>query len=66
MATKKLKVKDRVKRKDGKGSHGVIQEIREELAVTTAAPKDKEAVMVKVLWDNGTNSFYTLNALELA
>ena len=65
MAATDLKVDDRVRRCGGEGCLGVIKEIREEIVGTSGDTTDK-ALLVKVLWDNGTLSYFSPEALERA
>ncbi len=65
MADRKLKVDDRVKRVSGKGSQGIIRDIRAEVAGSKGEAKEDELLVV-IQWDNGTYSYATCNALEHA
>lgn len=60
-----MKVNDRVKRVGVEGSQGVIKDIRaESISVSGSEEKDKP-LMVNVLWDNGTFSVFSPDALEV-
>lgn len=67
--TKKLKINDRVKRANGtSGAYGVVREIKQEVtaARTNSSEKEKErSLMVCVQWDNGTQSYFAPDALEV-
>lgn len=54
----------RVKRKVGRGSVGTVREIRTEVTASGGDPTDK-GLMVVVDWDNGTQSYFTPNSLEV-
>lgn len=64
MSKQNLKVSDRVKRATGDGCLGVIKEIREEtMAARVESPQ--KSPLVNVLWDNGTLSYLSPDALQL-
>lgn len=65
MSGNEFKESDRVKRKDGAGCEGMVKEIREELT-SSVEDSDEKAVMIQVLWDNGTLSYMSPEALETA
>ncbi len=65
MNTKKLKVNDRVKRINASGCYGTIKDIRQEVSQSTISSENKDrALMVSVLWDNGTLSTFGIDSLE--
>jgi hypothetical protein len=64
MASRVIKVNDRVKRITGLGCSGLVKEIRTEATVARVEPSEK-ANMVNVLWDNGTLSYLSPEALEI-
>jgi hypothetical protein len=54
----------RVKKKNGEGSYGTVDEVREEINTSaTDRPKAKK-YLIKVRWDSGTISFFAPEALE--
>lgn len=57
------KVNDRVKRKNNLGCLGVVKEVREEI-VGSAGDTREKALIVKVLWDNGTVSYFDPESIE--
>ena len=61
-----LKVGDRVRRKLGFGSLGVVKEIRSEVTQSSLEPGRERGLIVCVLWDNGTFSNFVPGALEAA
>ncbi len=63
--SKKLKENDRVRRINVPGCVGVVKQIRAETAASTVEQKE-EALLVTVLWDNGTFSYFSPASLELA
>jgi hypothetical protein len=64
MVAKSLKVTDRVVRINARGCRGVVKDIRQE--VTAASDELKErGLLVCVLWDNGTLSYFSPEALEV-
>ena len=66
MATKKLKIADRVKRANVPGCRGTIKEIRQEVIQTASSLEDRDRnLMVYVQWDNGTLSSHATESLEL-
>lgn len=68
MTGKNFKVNDRVVRAGGDRSKGVVREVREESTASAAeAIKDREKLLIiEVLWDNGTLSFFGPAGLEHA
>lgn len=56
---------DRVKRKVYSGAYGIVKDVREETVGSTGDTREK-AIIVKVLWDNGTLSYFDPSALEAA
>jgi hypothetical protein len=54
----------RVKRKTGNGSLGTVREIRTEVTASGADLFEK-GLMVVVDWDNGTQSYFTPNSLDV-
>lgn len=62
--TSEFKANQRVRRKDIPGCNGVVKESREEITATTG--EGKRAIVVRVLWDNGTESYFSPKGLELA
>ena len=61
---RKFKVDDRVKRAKIPGCRGVVKELRTEITASTEEAREK-SLMVSVLWDNGTLSYLTPDALEV-
>ena len=65
----KIKINDRVKRLNGSsGCHGVVKDVRIETSALRSKIDEAErekASMVCVQWDNGTQSFFAPEALEL-
>jgi hypothetical protein len=62
----KFKIDDRVRRQGGaKGCNGSVKHVGTDVTSTTAEAKEK-GVLVKVLWDNGTASVMSPDALENA
>lgn len=67
-----FKVNDRVKRKELKdaktahvqGCHGKVKELRTDVTVTNPDAREK-GLMLKVLWDNGTFSYVSPEAVEI-
>lgn len=64
MPKRTLKASDRVKRADGSGGFGVVKELREETMAAKVESPNKSP-LVNVLWDNGTLSYLSPEALEL-
>ncbi|WKZ57257.1 MAG: hypothetical protein QY326_00935 [Bdellovibrionota bacterium] len=60
----KFKVGDRVKRVGQSGCSGVVKNIRVE--VTASGEARLRAPMFVVLWDNGTQSYLSQEALEIS
>lgn len=61
---KKFNIDDRVRSLSGDRCLGVVKEVREELVSPTDEVRDR-VKMIKVLWDNGTFSYFGPEALEL-
>lgn len=63
-SAKELKQGDKVKRVSGIGCLGTVKSIREE---TTKSQNESpmDSLIVKVLWDNGTFSYFAPSALEV-
>jgi len=61
----KFSVNDRVRRVNGEGSQGAVQEVRQEVIASSGDTREK-GIMVTVAWDNGTISSFTPEALEAA
>jgi hypothetical protein len=66
-----FKLNSRVKRANSERAPGTIEEFSSETTTSTtnlakAESKRDNRIMVKVLWDNGTLSYVTPEALELA
>ena len=64
MSEKVLEVNSRVRDIKGSRCLGVIKEIREEIVGTSGDTTDK-AVLIKILWDNGTFSYISEDAIEV-
>ncbi|MCB0336830.1 MAG: hypothetical protein KDD62_11015 [Bdellovibrionales bacterium] len=60
-----LKEGDRVIQKEKPGCQGIIKMLREE-TVGSSGAVDNKAIMIKVLWDNGTYSYFSPDALSKA
>ena len=60
----KFKVNDRVKRVSG-GSGGIIKELRVETTSVSHREENDKNVLINVLWDNGTQSYFSPSALEI-
>lgn len=56
-------INDRVKRSNTPGCYGVIKELRQEVTGSSGEAAAR-AWMCKVLWDNGTFSYYSPSMLE--
>ncbi len=65
MSSKKIKVEDRVKRADGNGCYGLVKDVRTEITANTLDTHKEKALLVSVLWDNGTFSYLTPDNLEV-
>jgi hypothetical protein len=65
MTLKRLRENDRVKRKDRPGAIGTVKSIRQETTASTVEQKDI-ALLVTVLWDNGTLSSFSPEGLDSA
>ena len=61
----KFKLNDRVKRSNGEGCLGIIKELRAETTSISDSKKEKP-LLVSVLWDNGTLSYFAPEGLQLA
>jgi hypothetical protein len=61
----KFKVNDRVKRASGGGCIGVVKELRAETTSIGDSKKEKP-LLVSVLWDNGTISYFSPEGLQQA
>ena len=59
-----IKIDDRVRNKIIPRCLGVVKDIHEEVIATSGDTRDK-ARLVKVLWDNGTLSYFSPEALEV-
>jgi hypothetical protein len=66
MNAKKFKVKDRVRRVGGSGCSGVVTDVRIETTISAAEADKEKNLMIQVLWDNGTQSFFGPDGLEPA
>jgi hypothetical protein len=64
MATRKYKESDRVRRLGGSSCPGTVKALRTELSATTPEARER-GLLVSVLWDNGTMSYFSPEALEL-
>ncbi len=64
MTKRTLKVSDRVKRAGGQGCVGVVKELRDEV-MASKVESPENGLLVNVLWDNGTLSYLSPDALEL-
>ena len=65
MTKKVIKVNDRVKRTIQGGCFGTVKDVREEITAKVT-DKDKEgALLINVIWDNGTLSYVAPEALEV-
>jgi hypothetical protein len=62
--TKKLKENDRVRRIGLPGCAGIVKQVRQETTASTVEQKE-DALLVTVLWDNGTISYFSPTALEV-
>ena len=58
-----FKVEDRVREVEGVRCLGTVKDVREE--VTTTASNEAGDLMIKVLWDNGTFSYMSPEAIEV-
>lgn len=63
MTTKKFKENDRVRRIGSTACPGTVKGLRTELTATSAEARER-ALLVSVLWDNGTMSYFSPEALE--
>ena len=62
---KKFKEKGKVKRVQGSPALGIVTSIRADSG-GGASERGERGIMVGVQWDNGTFSYFTPDALELA
>ena len=62
--TTEIKVDDKVRRIEGAGNIGLVIALREEVTSTSGEVGEK-GLMINVLWDNGTQSYFSPEALEL-
>ncbi|MCB0318631.1 MAG: hypothetical protein KDD56_07725 [Bdellovibrionales bacterium] len=62
--TSEINVNDRVRRTSGPSCLGVVKEIREEVTSTSGDTSEKGR-MINVLWDNGTQSYFSPDAIEV-
>jgi len=62
---KQLKVGDRVRRSRAPGSQGIVKDVRSEVLQSSLERGREPALIVSVLWDNGTYSNFTPDALEV-
>lgn len=62
----KFKVNDRVRRSGAAniGCQGTIKDVRSEVTATTGDSKEK-GLLVSVLWDNGTFSYFGPEGIEI-
>lgn len=65
MNAKKLKVEDRVKRVDAPGCQGTVKSVRQETIISSSNSEKERPTIVTVLWDNGTQSCFGPDALEI-
>jgi hypothetical protein len=56
---------DRVKKIDATGCQGTVKEIKEETVTNTSDESKPKNLLIQVLWDNGTLSYFTPEALEM-
>ncbi len=61
----KFKVSDRVKRVKGGGCFGTVKDVRAEISTNKSDTREKP-IMIGVLWDNGTLSYFAPAALSEA
>ncbi len=59
-----FQIKDRVVRINGKSLQGTIAELRYELRKSAQKEDEPLELMVKVLWDNGVESFLSPESLK--
>ncbi len=64
MTTSKIQKDARVKRKSAQGCQGIVKELKREVTSSSGDTKDK-ALMAIVLWDNGTLSTLSPQALAV-
>ena len=65
MTTRKFKENDRVRRIGSSACAGTVKGLRTELTATTVEAREK-GLLVGVLWDNGTMSYFSPESLESA
>ena len=66
MTAQKIEINQRVKRAKRPGCFGIVKDVRTE--VTSAREKrdkGKNGLMIRVKWDNGTESYLAPEALEV-
>lgn len=63
MEDSQLQINDRVIRLNGKNLQGTVAELRQELKKPTQKEESLD-LMVKVLWDNGVESYLSPEALK--
>ena len=61
---KELTLNSRVKRADQTGCYGTIKALKEESS-QSADERKGQSLIVQVLWDNGTLSYFTPDALKI-
>lgn len=64
MSDNNIKLNDRVKRSSGSGCFGIVKELKTEVTATSADAREK-GLMVTVLWDDGSFSYFAPEALEI-
>lgn len=64
-SSKNFKINDRVRRAAGLGCCGIVKDVRSEVTASSAEAREK-SLLVQVLWDNGTLSYFSPESLELA
>jgi hypothetical protein len=65
MTTRKFKENDRVRRIGSTACPGTVKGLRTEITATTPEARER-GLLVSVLWDNGTMSYFSPEALEHA
>ena len=63
MENGKIKIGDRVKQSQREGLQGVVKGVHSE--TTAKADQKDKALMIEVLWDNGTLSYLTPEQLQV-
>lgn len=62
----KFKEKDRVRRISGSSSYGTVKEVRFELENSGLTEEARQkGAMIGVVWDSGTFSYFSPDALEI-